>query len=102
MDLTVCKLSRVAFGVACGILWGVGILLIGLVAHFAHYGTTFVTSMGGLYIGYGPSIFGSIVGGLIGFIDAFIVGFLLAWIYNAVAHCGCKQIEKKKTVGKKA
>lgn len=84
------KLSPLAMGLAFGILWGVSILIIGLVAHLANYGTAFVTSMGVVYVGYGPSILGSIIGGIIGFIDAFILGAILIWLYNIFAQYGKK------------
>jgi len=89
-----CRLSALALGLSFGTLWGSVVLLIGLFAHFANYGTTFVTSMGVFYVGYGPSIIGSIVGGIIGFLDAFIGGFIIAWLYNLYAHCGCKKADE--------
>jgi uncharacterized membrane protein YdjX (TVP38/TMEM64 family) len=100
MVITTCRLSRVALGLAFGILWGLVVLIVGLIAHFADYGTPFVNSMGVLYIGYGPSILGSIIGGVVGFIDAFIGGFLLAWIYNLFANRAGKKVEQKTTTRK--
>ena len=99
--MTHCRLSPLALGLAFGILWGVIVLVLGLIAHFIDYGTPFVSSMGTLYIGYGPSILGSIIGGLIGFVDAFIGGFIIAWLYNLFGGCKCvKTKETTKTVNK--
>lgn len=88
-------LHPMALGLSLGIMWGISILIVGLLAHFLNYGRTFVVSMGTLYIGYEPSILGSIIGGIIGFIDAFIGGLIIAGLYNLFAHktcCGTKNI----------
>lgn len=83
------KLKPLALGLSMGILWGVYVLLMGLVAAFYAYGKPFVAAVGGLYIGYEPTIVGSIIGGAIGFVDAFISGFLIAWLYNLFGCCRC-------------
>ncbi|KTD06132.1 hypothetical protein Lgra_2909 [Legionella gratiana] len=77
-----CKLNPVALGLAFGVLWGVSIFILGLLAYYYTYGHAFVLAISSLYPGYAPSIKGSILGGVVGFIDAFIVGFLIAWLYN--------------------
>ena len=85
------KLHPLALGLSLGVLWGISIFIIGLIAHFFIYGRAFVLTMGTIYIGYHPSILGSIVGGIIGFIDAYIAGVIIAWLYNCFAgHCGKK------------
>ena len=83
-----------AFGLALGVLWGLSVLLIGLMAHHLMYGVHFVEAVGTLYIGYAPSILGSILGAIMGFIDAFISGYLLAWLYNWFADCQNKKSKK--------
>ncbi|WP_035918972.1 bacteriophage holin [Legionella fairfieldensis] len=82
-----CKLHPLALGLALGVIWGISTLLMGLIATYYAYGKTFVAAMGSLYIGYEPSVSGSLIGGLIGFIDAFIGGVLVAWLYNLFAGC---------------
>ena len=85
-----CKMNAVALGMALGIIWGVSLLLMGLVAYYATYGSEFVAAVGTVYLGYQPSILGAFVGGLIGFVDAFIAGALIAWLYNLFGGCkGC-------------
>ncbi|MCE0723070.1 MULTISPECIES: bacteriophage holin [Legionella] len=91
-----CKLSPVALGLALGVLWGISILIIGLIAYYYTYGHGFVTAVGSLYPGYEPSIMGSLLGGVIGFIDAFITGFLIGWLYNLFSCCKCVCCDKKK------
>ncbi len=88
--MTKCRLSPLAFGLSLGIIWGVSVLMMGLLAHYFAYGTEFVGAMGVVYIGYESSIVGSIIGGLFGFIDAFVGGALIAWLYNVFSGC-CKK-----------
>ncbi|KTC86885.1 bacteriophage holin [Legionella brunensis] len=82
-----CKLSPVALGLSLGVLWGLSVLILGLIATYYSYGKPFVASMGALYIGYEPTVLGSLLGGLIAFIDSFIGGFLIAWLYNLFSCC---------------
>ena len=77
-----CKICPVSFGLSLGFVWGVSLLIMGLVAHYFMYGRPFVTAVAQLYIGYDSSIIGSVIGGFIGFFDAFIGGLIIAWLYN--------------------
>ena len=38
-----------------------------------------------LYIGYKPTVLGSVLGGIWGFFDAGIGGVVVAWLYNMLA-----------------
>ena len=89
--MTKSKLSLLALGLAFGVLWGVTVFIMGLIAYFFTYGKPFVAAVGSLYIGYEPTLLGAFFGGLIGFIDAFIFGFILAWLYNMFLCCCCKK-----------
>lgn len=84
-----CKLSAVGLGMACGLLWGLSILAMGLIDYAYAYGHAFVTTVGSLYLVYEPTIRGSFLGGIIAFFNAFITGFLIAWLYNLFNCCGC-------------
>ena len=88
--MTRCKLSPLPFGLSLGVIWGASVLLMGLLAHYFAYGNAFVTAMGVVYIGYDPSITGSIIGAIFGFIDALVGGVLIAWLYNVFSSC-CKK-----------
>lgn len=85
--MTKCKLSPMALGLSLGVMWGLSVLIMGLVAFYFMFGTPFVTAMGVVYIGYEPSIVGSLIGGAIGFVDAFIGGVIIAWLYNCFSGC---------------
>jgi hypothetical protein len=77
------KLNVKAFGLAFGILWGVAVIIMGVVAMiFPNYCADFVRVLGTKYIGYAPTFLGSIIGGIWGFVDAGIFGLALAWLYN--------------------
>lgn len=85
--MTKCRICPASLGLSLGVVWGLSILIMGLLAHHYMYGKPFVDAMGQLYIGYAPSIKGSLIGGLIGFVDAFIGGFIVAWLYNVFSGC---------------
>ena len=95
------KLCPVSLGLSLGITWGISVLIMGLLAHLYMFGKPFVAAVGAVYVGYDPSIAGSIIGGIIGFVDAFIYGFIIAWLYNTISGC-CDKKEHKKTVKRKS
>lgn len=79
------KLDVKALGLSLGILWGACALILGMTAMFFGWGTRWVDMLSSCYIGYKPTLLGSIIGGVWGFIDAGIGGVLLAWLYNKFA-----------------
>lgn len=82
-----CKLSPTALGLSLGIVWGLSVFLTGLIAFYFSYGKPFVAAMSTMYVGYEPSIAGSLIGGAFAFIDGFIGGALVAWFYNRFSGC---------------
>ena len=84
-----CRINAVSLGLAFGVLWGIFILILGLVASYYAYGHEFVISIGKIYPEYTPSVKGSILGAIIAFINAFIMGFLIGWLYNLFNKCTC-------------
>lgn len=90
MSQTSGRLCVWGFGLALGITQALGIFILGLIAWLYHYGTTLVVAIGDVYIGYKPTLIGSLYGALWGFVDLFIAGIVIAWIYNFIcSHC-CK------------
>jgi hypothetical protein len=81
------RLSVLALGMALGLLWGLAILITGLLAYSINVGGAMVTTFGSIYIGYAPTLFGSLVGALWGFADGFIGGVLIALFYNMFLKC---------------
>lgn len=75
------KFHVTSFGLALGLTWALGILLISILAYF-DWGTDFVAALGKLYLGYSLSFGGVIIGLIWGFVDAFIGGAVFATLYN--------------------
>ena len=90
------KLSPVALGLALGFFWGISVLLTGLIAYYFAYGVEFVMSMRTIYVGYEPTIGGSLIGGVFGLVDGFIGGGVIALLYNCFLKCCrcCKSSKK--------
>jgi len=76
------KLDVTRLGLALGIVWGGGVLLLGLMAAAWDWGTPAVALLGSLYLGYAPTAAGILTGTLWGLADGFICGALIAWLYN--------------------
>jgi hypothetical protein len=76
------KLDVMRLGLAIGIVWGAGVLLLGLMAAVWGWGATLVQVFGSLYLGFAPTFAGSLLGAAWGFADGFIGGALIAWLYN--------------------
>lgn len=73
------------FGVALGIgaAWAFMVFFAGIASIF-NWGMTFVTAMSSIYVGYGPTVLGTLIGTFWGFIDGAIFGLIFATIYNLV------------------
>lgn len=76
------KLNAKACGLAFGILWSAGVVIMGLLAMVGAWAKPFVDVLSYMYVGYSVSIVGILIGAVWGFADAFIGGFLFAWLYN--------------------
>jgi len=79
------KLDVKALALACGILWGGCLFLLGLMSLFLNWGSPLISILSSLYIGYKSSLTGCLIGALWGFIDAGIGGLILGWLYNKLA-----------------
>ena len=79
------KLDVRAFGFALGIVWGAAMLIMGLLNMWLGWGGAFEEVMSTVYLGYKPTLLGSIIGGLWGFVDAGIAGVVVGWLYNKLA-----------------
>ncbi len=85
------KFSVKGLAMACGILWGVAMLGMGLAnLTSGSYGQQFLQIMASVYPGYHAtrSVAGVIVGTLYGAVDGFIDGAVFAWLYNQFAKSG--------------
>jgi len=76
------KLNPVRFGVALGLIWGLGWLLVSWMGWCFGFAVPLIRIWGSAYIGMAPTFWGGIVGGVWGFVDFFVFGLLVAWVYN--------------------
>ena len=79
------KLNIKAFGLTCGLLWGISLFALTwwiIAFDGATYEPTFI---GKMYRGYNLSPEGSIYGLLWSIPDGLIGGMIFAWLYNLLA-----------------
>ena len=76
------KLNTKAFALACGLVWGIGLMLITWWIMLMDGTTGEITFIGKVYRGYSISLGGSFMGLVWGLIDGAIGGAILAGIYN--------------------
>lgn len=81
------ELNPKSFGLAGGIIWGLCMFLMDLIATGTGYGIGFIRAIGTIYIGVQPGILGSVLALVYGFFDAFIGCFIFAWLYNKLEGC---------------
>jgi hypothetical protein len=82
------KLSIRALTITAALLWGGGLLFVGVLNLAApSYGVAFLQMMSSVYPGFHAArTFGDVlIGTLYALVDGAICGFLFAWLYNGVA-----------------
>lgn len=79
------KLNVKACALACGLLWGVGLLALTWWIILFEGATGDITFIGRLYRGYSITPAGSVIGLLWGLVDGAIGGAIFAWLYNKFA-----------------
>ncbi|MBC8402750.1 MAG: bacteriophage holin [Candidatus Marinimicrobia bacterium] len=79
------KLNAKAFALTCGLVWGIGLMLITWWIMLMDGATGEITFIGKVYRGYSISFGGSFMGLVWGLIDGAIGGAILAGIYNYFA-----------------
>ncbi|HUJ30850.1 MAG TPA: hypothetical protein VLY23_06180 [Candidatus Acidoferrum sp.] len=82
------RLSIKGMAIAGGLLWGGGVLFLGLI-HVASppYGASFLEGISSIYPGFhGARTFGdAVVGGAYALVDGGVGGLIFAWLYNLFA-----------------
>jgi hypothetical protein len=79
------KLSLKAFALAGGILCGLAVLLVTLVALLRGSPGDHLIIISTIHPGYSVSYLGAIIGMVWGFVDGLIGGAVFAWLYNRLA-----------------
>jgi tryptophan-rich sensory protein len=96
------KLDVKAFGFALGVVWGGLMFLLGMADMLYFWGNTWGRMMNLIYVGYSPTVFGSIIGAVWGFVYASLLGFAAALMYNRFVEENRIDTEKKiKELAKK-
>ncbi len=82
------KLDVKAFGIACGLIWGIGLLVLTwwIIAFEGQTGE--MTLIGRVYRGYTVSAGGSLIGMCWGLVDGLFGGIVFAWLYNRLVAKG--------------
>jgi hypothetical protein len=75
------RLSVKGLGLALGVTWGAGVLMLGLIGAIG-WGRAVVDVLGSLYLGFRPTLLGSVIGGAWAFVDGALAGVVVAWLYN--------------------
>ncbi len=82
------KLNVLAFSLACGLVWGLGVFCLAWwVIAFEGVQPDNLMMLGHLYRGFNISPLGSIIGLAWGLGDGFFAGLILAVLYNLFVGC---------------
>jgi hypothetical protein len=81
------KLNILAFGSACGLVWGLGVFCLAWWVMAFEGATGDLMVLGHIYRGFNISPLGSVIGLVWGLCDGFIGGLILAAIYNLLVGC---------------
>jgi hypothetical protein len=79
------KLNIKAFGLTCGILWGLLVLLSTYWIIVTGSAGNTLALLHKFYFGYSVSWLGGIIGLIWGFVDGLICGAIFAWLYNKLS-----------------
>ena len=79
------RLDVKAFGLTCGLIWGLGLFLLTWWIIAFEGATGEVPMIGRLYRGYSITPTGSLIGLVWAFLDGLIGGLIFAWLYNLLA-----------------
>ena len=76
-----------------GVAWGLSLFALGILSWQFGWGEKLMEIHSSIYVGFGPSLMGSLKGLLWGLADGFIGGFVVAIVHNCVVCCasGCKR-----------
>ena len=79
------RLDVKAFGLVCGLVWGIGLFLLTWWIIAFEGATGDVTFIGRMYRGYSITPVGSVIGLGWAFLDGLIGGLIFAWLYNLLS-----------------
>ena len=79
------KLNTLAFSLACGLTWSMGVLMLALLSMWTPMGGAVIRLLGDIYIGTASTWRGALIGFLWAFADGFIGALVFVLLYNLFA-----------------
>ena len=79
------KLHVLAFSLACGLTWALGVLTLALLSMWTRLGGAMIRLLGDIYIGTASTWQGALIGFLWAFTDGFIGALVFVSLYNFFA-----------------
>lgn len=76
------QIDVLTVGLAVGAGLAIYVFAMGVISMVSGRGRGIVGLLSEWYVGFGPTISGSLIGAVWGFADGFLAGLLVAWIYN--------------------
>lgn len=76
------RIDVISLGMAIGITSGLLVFLLGLAASMLGWGIGLAQALSSVFIGFGPTLVGSIAGAVWGFVDGLVAGMLIGCFYN--------------------
>lgn len=77
------RLGVISLGLAIGVTAAIYVFLLGVAAGLFGWGVVAVGVLSNLFIGYEPTMVGSIAGAVWAFVNGLIAGILIGWLYNS-------------------
>ena len=78
-------LKKNAFGLACGLVVGLGLFILTNYLVLIHHGGETLIKLNQIYWGYAITFGGSLLALIYGFVTAYLVGWFIALLYNIFA-----------------
>ncbi|MDA1101961.1 MAG: bacteriophage holin [Proteobacteria bacterium] len=75
-------LGVISLGLAIGVTWGFLVFILGIMATFFGWGAPLALILSSVYVGFTPTVAGTMAGAVWGFAAGFISGIMIAWLYN--------------------
>jgi len=88
------KLDVRAFAMGIGAVWAIYVFSLGLMAKLG-WGKQFVKGLSSVYLGYEPTLPGSVVGAFWAFLDGAVAGAVIALVYNRASEADEKRAAER-------
>lgn len=79
------KNSCCKFILAIALAWAFSVFIMGLLCAWTGYGSAMVFVFSSVYIGYAPTVLGSVIGAIWAFVDIIVFSAIVYFFYRIVA-----------------